>query len=53
MSITGLPWIDMPECVPLMDWLIVDYDVRFWQEANEAIRNAQLIGGRARVVGAA
>jgi len=36
-----------------MDWLIVDYDVRFWQEANEAICDSQLVSGSTRVVGTA
>jgi len=53
LGITSLRWIKMLEGVPLVDWLIVNDDVRLGQEANETICDAQLISGRARVVSAA
>jgi hypothetical protein len=53
LGIAGLRGINMLECVPLMDWLIINDDVRLRQEANETITDAQLISGRARIVSAA
>jgi hypothetical protein len=53
LGITCLRWIKMLESVPLVDWLIINDDVRFWQKANETICDAQFISGRTGIVSAA